>query len=108
MIKEKRLSEKKYYLIYVLMVFSVILMILFHIGSYGMGVVVFMAIFLFWLNYPRSLTYSLFWVLLAGGVMEVLFSRKYLGVIFIFLALIFLLGKHVLIEESFYSEDNFS
>ena len=99
MIKEKNLSQKKYYLISILIVFTIIMMLLFHIKSYYWGIFVFIIIFLFWLIYPKSLFRFLFLTLFSGGVIEILISRKYLGYIFIILALMFFLGRRVLVEE---------
>ena len=99
MIKEKELCDKKYYLISILVIFSTIMMFLLHVRSYYLGLFVFMIIFLFWLNYPKSLVYFLFWTFALGGVIEILITRKYLGILFMGFGLIFLLGKHVLIED---------
>ncbi|MFA5259075.1 MAG: hypothetical protein WC979_09650 [Candidatus Pacearchaeota archaeon] len=99
MIEEKELSKKKYYLMGILVVFTIIMMLLFHIRSYYTGLFVFMIIFIFWLKYPQSLVYSLFWTFACGGVIEILIARKFLGVFFIAFALMFLLGKHVLVED---------
>ena len=100
MIKEKELSGKKYfYLIGILIIFVIIMMILFHMRSYFLGFFSFLTIFVFWLFYPTSLVYCLSWTLTLGGVTEIFISRKYLGILFIGLSIMFLLGKHVLVED---------
>jgi len=99
MIKRELVKGKKYVLISILIIFAIIMMLLFHIRSYFAVLLVFIIIFLFWLVYPRTLTYFLFWILLSGGIIEILIIKRQVGYIFILLALMFLLGKHVLVEE---------
>jgi len=99
MIEEKELFQKKYYLVGILVVFTIIMMLLLHIRSYYMGFFVFVIIFIFWLKYPQSLVYFLFWAFAVGGAIEILIIKRYVGVLFIVLALMFLLGKHVLVED---------